>query len=98
VVGVPEQARGNSTPSLFFFLLNEEPLMNSNKFHNHLIAINIPLASAHLMEMAIKVERSGCPGDFWMNLALEIEAGKYLSRGQVDGLVERFPFLTQFRA
>lgn len=62
-----------------------------------LFAINIPLTVAFLMEMAVKQERNHCDGTYWMNLAEEIERGKYLSPREVDNLVTLFPFLREFR-
>lgn len=62
-----------------------------------LFHINIPLAVATLMEMAAKQERNKCSGDHWFNLAMEVEAGKYVSLKQVNQLVGRYPFLKRFQ-
>lgn len=66
-------------------------------FHNNLIVLNIPKATAHLLEMACKAERAKVDGGFWLKMAEEVEGGKYLTRAAVDDLCTRFPFMGQFR-
>lgn len=62
-----------------------------------LIHLNIPRASACVMALAQKVEKAKCDSSHWLNLAIAIEGGKYLTSRDVDGLVEKYPFLNEFR-
>lgn len=64
-----------------------------------LFSLNIPRAVAAVMDQAIKQERIGHKqsAQVWLTLATEIEAGKYLSRSQVNRLISQYPFLQECR-
>lgn len=62
-----------------------------------LFAINIPLAVACVMRMAIKQERNKCSGLHWRELAEDIARGYYASPKQVTALVNQYPFLRPYQ-
>jgi hypothetical protein len=74
-------------------------MFTESRFTNRIIHLNIPMAVATVMDMAVKQERIGNKesANTWLVLAERIERGQFLSIPQVDRLVKDYPFLKECR-